>query len=165
MSAAIEGVRVEAVAAEAVRPLRRAVLRPHQTLAELAYPGDEDPAALHLAAVSRDGPIVGVATIAPEAHPRDPRPHDWRIRGMATAPAERTRGIGSALLARCLEHARERGAERVWCNARTGAVRFYAAAGFEAEGAEFEIAAIGPHRVMSVRLRDRRGARAGSGDR
>jgi GNAT superfamily N-acetyltransferase len=118
------------------------------------YPGDDHPDALHAAV--RDpgpgGPVVGIATVAPEGHPSDPRPGDWRLRGMATAPEVRGRGLGALLLTACLEHARARGGDRVWCNARVTAEGFYLRGGFLPEGARFDIPDIGPHVVMSIGL-------------
>ena len=68
---------------------------------------------------------------------------EWRVRGMATAPEQRGRGIGAAILDALVEHARSQGATRVWCNARTPALRLYERAGFERESGEFEIPGIG----------------------
>jgi GNAT superfamily N-acetyltransferase len=130
---------VESVEAADVRPLRGTVLRPDQPPHALVYPGDADPATLHAAVRDAQGRIIGVATISPEAHPADPRPGDWRIRGMATDPSVRGHGAGAALLSRCLEHARANGGERVWCNARTNVSGFYAREGFAGEGAELEL--------------------------
>jgi GNAT superfamily N-acetyltransferase len=90
-----------------------------------------------------------VASIVPEPHPADPRPGDLRLRGMATAPAERGRGLGAALVAACLAFAREEGAPRVWLNARTPAVGLYARAGFARETGVVEVPGIGPHVRMS----------------
>jgi len=146
-------VVVERVGAEAVRPLRHAVLRPGRPFATTAFRGDDDPATFHVAArEAPGGPIVGVATIAPEPHPRAAAAGDWRLRGMATAEAVRGRGVGAALLRACVEHARAAGGRRVWCTARTPAEGFYAAAGFVTEGAPFEVAGIGPHVVMALGL-------------
>lgn len=72
----------------------------------------------------------------------------WRLRGMATLPDARDRGIGSAVLARLIEHARSRGAAEIWCNARIRAVPFYERAGLQAEGEVFDVPGIGPHRLM-----------------
>ncbi len=144
-----------AVAAADTHPLRGGVLRPGQSPEELVYPGDDHPDALH-AAVRDDaagGVIVGVATVAPEGHPTDPRPGDWRLRGMATAPEARGRGVGAAMLQACMDHARARGGARVWCNARVTAEGFYLGAGFVPEGARFELPGIGTHVVMAVSLR------------
>ncbi len=143
-----------AVPASDTHALRGGVLRPGQAPEELAYPGDDHPDALHAAVRDpADGTIVGVATVAPEGHPADPRPGDWRLRGMATAPEARGRGLGAALLAACLDHARAHGGARVWCNARVTAEGFYLRAGFVPEGGRFELPGIGEHVVMTVSLR------------
>jgi ribosomal protein S18 acetylase RimI-like enzyme len=140
--------------------LRHLVLRPDKPAEALVYPGDDAPGTLHVAARDDAGAIVGIATVSEEPHPRDPRPGDWRIRGMATAPEIRGRGIGAELLRACVDHARERGGTRVWCNARTPAIGLYERAGFVVESEEFEIAGIGPHVVMSLPLRPAAGGAA-----
>ncbi len=135
-----------------MRPMRAEVLRPGQSAAELIYPGDEAPGTLH-AAVRLDGEVVGIASVMRDPHPVSPLPGDWRIRGMASRPELRGRGIGAALLACCEVHARERGGVRIWCNARAGARGFYERGGFSFEGERFEIVGIGPHYLMAKRLR------------
>jgi predicted GNAT family N-acyltransferase len=148
-------MQVVALNPEAVWPLRQAVLRPHQTLQEMAYPNDRAPGAAHFGvrAGGDDAPLLGIASVAPEPHPRTPAPGDWRIRGMATDPdAGRGVGAGALLLRACLDHARASGARRVWCNARTPVVGFYAREGFATEGDEFTLPGIGPHFVMSLNL-------------
>jgi ribosomal protein S18 acetylase RimI-like enzyme len=142
---------VEAVDAEAVRPLRREVLRPGQPAEHLVYDGDESPETLH-AAVVQEGRIVGVVSIMRDGHPRTPRPGDWRIRGMASSPSRRGEGIGTALLDRCLAHAREHGGRRIWCNARVHARTLYERAGFIVEGERYEIPTIGAHYLMTREL-------------
>jgi ribosomal protein S18 acetylase RimI-like enzyme len=71
---------------------------------------------------------------------------------MATESCARGRGIGRELLERCSRHAAAKGGDRLWCNARVGARRFYERAGFAVEGAPFELAGIGRHYLMSRRL-------------
>jgi GNAT superfamily N-acetyltransferase len=145
--------QIDEVAADVVRPLRQAILRPHQGLADRVYPGDALPGAAHFAARTDPGAApIGIASISPEPHPHTPRPGDWRIRGMATAPAARGTGVGARLLAACLAHARAQGATRVWCNARTPARGFYEREGFVVEGDEFELPSIGPHVLMTLQI-------------
>jgi predicted GNAT family N-acyltransferase len=138
---------------EAVRPLRQAVLRPHQRVDEVAFPGDALPGAAHFGARDGGGALLGVASVSPEPHPVAPRPGDWRVRGMATDPdGGRGRGAGALLLEACLAHARAAGGLRVWCNARSPVRGFYERAGFTVEGGEFELPGIGPHHLMSLEI-------------
>jgi GNAT superfamily N-acetyltransferase len=140
----VAGFRVAAVALEATRPLRQAVLRPHQTLAELAAGEADD--AIALGAFDADE-LIAVGLVAP-----DGPPGSWRVRGMATAAHARGRGAGTAVLAELLGHAREQGALRVWCNARTPARALYERAGLRVVSDEFELPQIGPHVRMEKDL-------------
>lgn len=131
---------VASVPAELTRPLRRDVLRPHQRVQELA--ADEPPGCFAVCAY--DGAeLVAVGLVAP-----DGEPGGWRVRGMATLPASRGRGAGTAVLEALIAHAREHGATRIWCNARAPALAFYERSGFRVVSEEFELENIGPHRVM-----------------
>ncbi|HEY1778399.1 MAG TPA: GNAT family N-acetyltransferase [Solirubrobacteraceae bacterium] len=125
------------------RGLRQSVLRPHQTLAELAAHEPTDAFALG----AFDGTaLVAVGFIAP-----DGEPGSWRIRGMATEAVARGRGAGTGILTGLIAHALEHGAQRIWCNARTPARSLYERAGMQIVSAEFELPEIGPHFVMELR--------------
>jgi ribosomal protein S18 acetylase RimI-like enzyme len=138
------------VASVRVRPLRQAVLRPHQPPEACVYPGDDHPSTGHFA-MSLEGVIVGVASVFRQA-PEPDDPGAWRIRGMATAPEVRGRGHGAALLRACLDHARAHGGTRVWCNARSTAAGFYRRMGFREEGPEFDLPGIGAHFLMATEV-------------
>ena len=140
------------------RPLRSEILRPGQPPESLVYPGDDAPGSFHAGAFV-DGALVGIATVYPEPMPAAPDADldpssAFRLRGMATRTGLQGRGIGRAVLARCIDHVRDSGADVLWCNARVGALGFYERLGFETLGDEFDIAGIGPHFVMwkDVRL-------------
>jgi GNAT superfamily N-acetyltransferase len=124
------------------RPLRRAILRPHQAVQEMA--ADEAPGAFAVGGL-RDGELIAVGLIAPDA-----APGAWRVRGMATALQARGSGAGRAVLDALIAHARANGATRIWCNARSPARGFYERAGFQAVSAEFELPQIGPHYRMEL---------------
>jgi GNAT superfamily N-acetyltransferase len=130
---------------DVVCEVRHLVLRPHQRPEELVFEHDLDEDALHLGAFE-DGEAVAVSTITREPPPGEDDPDAWRVRGMATLPEHRGRGIGGALLERCVEHARERGGVLVWLNGRTPATAFYERHGFVAAGEVFDVPPIGPHR-------------------
>jgi GNAT superfamily N-acetyltransferase len=147
------GVRTVQVGAAAGRALRMSVLRPHEPPDRPMYPAEDDPSTLHFASLAANGEVLAVGSAMPDPHPADPREGDWRIRGMATRPDLRGRSLGARVLDALERAARERGGRRMWCNARSGARDFYARAGYEIEGGEFEIAGIGPHFRMVKRLR------------
>jgi ribosomal protein S18 acetylase RimI-like enzyme len=128
------------------RTLRQAVLRPHQTVEELA--AHEPPGAFAVGAFEGDE-LVSVGLVGPEGGRGA-----WRVRGMATAPHARRRGAGRAVLDALVRHATSHGATRVWCNARTPARSLYERAGFTAVSDEFELPDIGPHFVMELELPD-----------
>lgn len=129
------------------RRLRQRLLRPHESLEELA---SHEPPGVHAVGAFAGGELIACGFVCPDGGVGGNEV--WRVRGMATDPAHRGRGAGSAILAALVEHAREQGATRVWCNARTPAVSLYERAGFAKQSDEFQIPAIGPHFVMARRL-------------
>lgn len=143
-------VDVRRVAAGETRSLRQTVLRPSQPFEATTYPGDHDPETRHLGAFAAER-LVGVASLyREERSDADRHGNEWRLRGMAIAPDVRGRGAGRALLAACVAHVAANGGGLLWCNARTQAVGFYAAAGLGVVGDEFDVPGIGPHVVMVV---------------
>jgi GNAT superfamily N-acetyltransferase len=136
----VPGFTVKEVPIAETRPLRQSILRPHQTLEELA--AHEPPGAFAVAAFDGER-IVSVGFVAPEGERGA-----WRVRGRPTVAEARGRGAGAALLDALVTHARENGARRIWCNARTPARSLYERAGFVAASDEFELPQIGPHFVM-----------------
>ncbi len=143
------GWTIELVQHLDVMPLRMAVLRPGQPYDASRYVGEET--GINVAA-RLGGVVVGCATFIPapfagageEGAPDDADPPEgalglvaWRLRGMATAPQLRGRGIGSDVLVAGLAAAASAGAGLVWCNARTRALEFYRRHGFETVGSEF----------------------------
>jgi ribosomal protein S18 acetylase RimI-like enzyme len=134
---------VRPIPLERTRALRQAVLRPHEPVERMASSETADTVAL--------GAFAGDELIAVGMIASDGEPGGWRIRGMATAPQARGRGAGSAVLDALIEHARSKGARRIWCNARTPARSLYERAGMRVVSEEFELPAIGPHLVMELR--------------
>jgi ribosomal protein S18 acetylase RimI-like enzyme len=112
--------------------------------------GDENPDAVHLAAIDDDQTVIGCCLILPRPYPNRPdEPGAWQLRGMATTPARQGQGIGSAVVRAAISEAKQRAGRLIWCDARTAAVPFYRAHGFATEGAEFIHAESGiPHYRM-----------------
>lgn len=133
-------------------PLRQQLLRPHETVAEMALPGDDAVESAFFAVwpSGHPGSPVGVVTVRREARPEHPE-DQWRLRGLAVLPARRGAGVGS-LLVRCIvDHVRRHHGASVWCAVRTTAEDFYRRRGFEVRGERYELPAIGTH-VPMVRV-------------
>ena len=139
-------IQVRPISVAQTRPLRRAVLRPHQSLEEM---GDSEPQDAYAVGVFEGDVLIAVGLIGPDP---ERGVGSWRVRGMATQPASRGGGCGTAVLVALLDHARANGARTVWCTVRTPARSLYERAGFRALSDEFEIPDIGPHFVMELAL-------------
>jgi len=144
-------VSIRIVKAQEVIPIRQVILRPNRAVSECVFAHDDDPDTRHFGAFA-DGTMVGIASVYHLSPPGTADAGAWQLRGMAVLENSQRRGIGSALLQACREHVVARGVTRLWCNARTGAVPFYAKHGFEITGAEFIIPDVGPHYVMQCGL-------------
>ncbi len=148
-------VRIAPIAAEETRALRHAILRAGRPRAETVFEGDDDSGTGHYGAFV-DGALIGVATLMAESPPALQSEGAWRIRGMAVDERYRGRGIGRALVNACLDHAVSQRGRLCWCNARVGARDFYLRCGFAIEGEEFDVAGIGPHNLMYLKITPRK---------
>jgi GNAT superfamily N-acetyltransferase len=144
-------IEIRAIAAAAARPLRQAVLRPTQSLAEQVYSFDDLALTFHAGAYDGEQ-LIGIATVTPEEQPQLGDGPAWRLRGMAVVPVLQGRGIGRQLLERCHAVILERGGRLVWCHGRTSAAAFYRALGYEPYGDEFVSPVTGPHYIFRRRL-------------
>ncbi|MHB8340336.1 MAG: GNAT family N-acetyltransferase [Mycobacteriales bacterium] len=145
--------KVVQVKVTATLALRHEVLRPHQRVEELIFPGDEAADSGHFAAVLPSGRVVSVASVLREPPSWGPgERNSWRLRAMATDPRARGRGLGTQVLAAALTHAAAHGANEVWCHARVPAQSFYQRAGFAPRGAAWQEPLIGPHIAMTCPL-------------
>src|SRR5687767_12023781 len=141
-------VTIRPIAPEQMHVLRQRILRAHQTLAEMEYPGDRDADTIHFGAFDGDT-LVGIASIYREQWKDDPQPGDWRLRGMAVDDSRRSGGIGAALLMARGEHISAHGGPRPWCYARTPACGFYEKFGLTTRSEVWDDGQIGPHVVMA----------------
>ena len=128
-------------AAPALRRIRHAVFVVEQGVPEALEWDDADAHCVHVLAEDGRGEPIGCARLLDDGH----------IGRVAVAREWRGRGVGTALLLRLTERARQRGDTRVILNAQVDAMPFYARHGFVASGGVFEEAGI-PHRVMELAL-------------
>ena len=142
---------VEIIRPEDTYGLRHRVLRPHQTLADCAYPGDFTGTTFHLG-VKTPETIVCIGSFYSEKHIDFKEPVQIRLRGMATDPVARGKGFGRSLILEAEKILMQRSAPFLWCYARKNAFDFYTKVGFKFHGPYFEIPGIGPHKVMFKHL-------------
>src|SRR5437868_3027460 len=102
-------MRIALVDAATTRELRRAVLRPGWPDGSPMH-GDDNPDALHLAALDDGDAAVATCLVLPRAYPRRPEDEDaWQLRGMATHESLRGQGIGALLVDSAMAEVRARG--------------------------------------------------------
>lgn len=119
--------------AEETAELRRAVLRPHLRIEQMALGGDQHPDTAYLCvrAMGRAGAVLGCVRLEPVACPWNaeldvPGEAGWQLRAMATDPAARGTGLGRRLVQAAVDHVGAHDGDLIWCNARVGAEGFYA---------------------------------------
>jgi predicted GNAT family N-acyltransferase len=123
-------------AREHAAPIRFAVFVEEQGVPRDIELDAIDEACVH--AVAFEGAsAVGTGRLLPDGH----------IGRMAVLKAWRGRGIGSRILQRLIEKARERGDREIALSAQVHAAAFYRAHGFVEEGGEYFEAGI-PHQAM-----------------
>ena len=140
-------MEVRQAEAAATYPLRLQILRPHQSLDEMAWPGDDHPEAIHLLAEEADE-VIGMVSFFPLPRPSSPALKSFRLRGMGVVDERRGAGVGAALLDRGVGFVEAGGGDEIWCHARRHAATFYERHGFVTVGDYWEEPVIGPHIVM-----------------
>lgn len=127
---------------EAIREIRFAVFVEEQGVPAEIEIDAADPRCMHVLAFA-DESAVGTARIDFE--------RAGKVGRLAVTRPMRGRGIGTVLMRRLHELARERGLGAVWCHAQIEAEPFYARLGYVASGPRFDEAGI-EHVRMDKRL-------------
>lgn len=125
----------------AIRRIRDQVFVEEQEVASDEEWDGLDPDCLHVLAEDQNRDAIGTARLHPSG----------KIGRMAVVKEWRGRRVGAAMLDDLIRHARQWGLGTVFLHAQTRALGFYERAGFEAEGEEFEEAAIA-HFLMRMKL-------------
>lgn len=143
---------VREITTEQVQPIRLAVLRADTPTKETRFAEDDWPRCVHLGAFDGDT-VIATSTWIPRENTAHPGVAAVQLRGMATLQSHQSRGVGAALIAAGVEHARSTGATLVWANARDAAMAFYEREGFRIEGDGFVDATTQlPHHVVVIDL-------------
>ncbi|RZL50459.1 MAG: GNAT family N-acetyltransferase, partial [Pedobacter sp.] len=145
------GAMVKFVPVEFTLGLRSKILRNGLPLDECHFPTDKIKGVFHLAFYV-DDEIATVATFFPKNY-KDDKELGYQLRGMATDTPFVGKGYGKQLIEFAVEYIKKTNAKYIWCNARATAIKFYQKLGFEISSEEFEIAGVGPHYEMILKLK------------
>jgi predicted GNAT family N-acyltransferase len=138
---------VRQIEAKDTMHIRKQVLRPDGDIEECIFEGDDSESTFHLGGYI-DDELASIASFYLDNHPKIKDTYQFRLRGMATLPQFRKRGLSQALLQTAFPMIKQNNIETLWCNARTTAQGFYEKAGFEVVSDIFDIPGVGPHVVM-----------------
>lgn len=125
----------------AIESVRRQVFIEEQGIPEREEWDATDLTCRHVLAFMGNRDVVGTGRVDAAGN----------IGRVAVIPPFRGTGIGTAIMRRLVQLARDAGLDEVQLNAQTSAVGFYERLGFQPEGAEFDEVGI-PHRRMRLRL-------------
>lgn len=128
---------------EQTYPLRHEVLWPDKPFAYVML--EEDAEGRHFGAFRGDELLAVISLFEKDGVAR--------FRKFATRPDCQRQGIGTRLLARVIEEARQLGAHKLWCDARLSAADFYQRFGMKPEGTVFYKGAI-PYSKYVLKLED-----------
>ena len=140
------------VSPQVTHDLRRRVLREGHPEADVAFTGDDDPGALHLAVAEDVGQVVAVASVLPASCRHRPGRRSWRLRGMAVEPGRQGTGLGALLLDAVVARTRALGAEVLWAAGRDSALGFYQRHGWVVVGEGYPAADDLPHHTVVLDL-------------
>ncbi|MCI5223124.1 MAG: GNAT family N-acetyltransferase [Candidatus Electrothrix sp. AR4] len=128
--------------------LRHSILRPHASISECIYPGDDDQSTGHFGAFDH-GVLVGIVSIYRRNNLDIAGENGFQLRAMATVRSQRGKGLGCQLLHAAEKFAIKNKARYIWANARVPAVGFYTKSSYAIKSKEFLISGVGPHLLVS----------------
>jgi len=143
-----KNIIVQRVPRERIYELRHAVLRHGLPREAAAFPGEESPQTVHLAALDGEQ-VVGCATVLVVDVDGQ---RTCQLRGMAVREDYRRHGVGRKLLHAVHQVAREKGVAFIWANCRVGALKFYLAMGWRFVIDPGELPTSGPDWKMQFNL-------------
>ena len=132
----IELMSWESARAEASR-IRFRVFVEEQGVPRAIELDDQDPVCIHALAYDERGIPIGTGRLLPDAH----------IGRMAVLEQWRRHGVGTMILNKLIEKAKERGHKEALLSAQVHALNFYRRHGFQPFGEIYEEAGI-PHQTM-----------------
>lgn len=139
---------IKEISAKETYSVRHRVLRAGRPLSDCAFVDDDLESTLHFGLYKRDQ-LIGVATFLLQSNDLFPERTQYQLRGMAILEPYQGQKLGDQLISHGENILRIQMAQRIWCNAREKASRFYKKHSYTIIGEPFEIPDVGTHYVMS----------------
>jgi GNAT superfamily N-acetyltransferase len=121
MSSRIKPAEIETaihrITVEEARLIRGQILTAGTVTGSIVYFGDDEADTLHVGALI-GSQLAAIASVCCESMLASSESGQWRLRGMATVPEFRGKGLGTRLLERCIAHVAEKHGSLIWCTAR-----------------------------------------------
>jgi len=146
----LDAISIRRATADQIIDLRHAILRAGLPRETAIFPGDDAATSRHYAALAAKR-VVGCATLHLNQLQDEPA---WQLRGMATTPEYRAKGLGTAILMVVEDEILNDplATRLLWCNARVPAAGFYTKLGWTIASEQFEVPTAGPHYRMWKRI-------------
>jgi GNAT superfamily N-acetyltransferase len=144
-------VQIRLISAADTYSIRQQILRPTQSIEECKYDGDLNQCTFHVGTFDGEN-LICIGSFYQEAQEGLEGGNPFRLRGMATLPDFRGKGIGKQLIEYSEDILRSKDCDLWWCNARTSAAPYYKKMGLTQLGDVFEIKPIGPHVIMFKKM-------------
>ncbi len=113
-------IQIKKISAEDTLSIRHSELWPEKPLDFVKIEGDEN--GIHLGLFLEDKLVTVISLFGADK--------SLRFRKFATIEQYRNQGLGSKMMHFVIKYAEENGYERIWCDARANALRFYDQFGF-----------------------------------
>jgi len=114
-------IEIKKVSVEDILPIRHKVLWPDKPLEFVKVVGDEE--GIHFG-LYENSILVTIISLFAEGK-------SLRFRKFATLTEYQNRGLGKLMILKVIDYAQENNFERLWCDARTDALKFYERVGFK----------------------------------
>ena len=114
-------IDIKKVSVEDILPIRHKVLWPDKPFEFVKVEGDEE--GIHFG-LYENSILVTIISLFAEGK-------SLRFRKFATLTEYQNRGLGKLMILKVIDYAQENNFERLWCDARTDALKFYERVGFK----------------------------------
>ena len=114
-------IEIKKVSVEDILPIRHKVLWPDKPFEFVKVVGDEE--GIHFG-LYENSILVTIISLFAEGK-------SLRFRKFATLTEYQNRGLGKLMILKVIDYAQENNFERLWCDARTDALKFYERVGFK----------------------------------